>query len=245
MYSSADHIVTVGEGYRVKLLKKRVAEDNISIVMYGVDVDVFTPRNPDKALIKQLGIEGKFVCGCVGTIGMASGLDIVIRAAKILRNKGRNDIVFVIVGDGAIRKDLESKVNQLGLNTIIFTGLKGKKVIPNYLSITDVCLVHLLKKALFKTVLPSKIFEAAAMGKPIILGVEGSAADLVNQAKTGICIEPENAKQLADAIEKLAQDSNLQKTLGQSGRNYVIKHFNCDTRALEYLQIIKRTTEVK
>jgi glycosyltransferase involved in cell wall biosynthesis len=238
MYFSADHIVTVGEGYKAKLLEKGVAEKNISIVPNGVDEDVFTPRDPDKALIKQLGIAGNFVCSFVGTIGMASGLDIIIRAALTLRKKDRNDIVFLIVGDGAIRIDLESKVNQFGLNSIFFTGRMDKLIIPNYLSITDVCLVHLKKTDLFKTVLPSKIFEAAGMAKPIILGVSGFAAKIVQDADAGIIIEPENDEQLVQALEILAENPQKCKKYGVSGYAYVTKHFNRNNLALDYLSII-------
>lgn len=240
MYSTADHIVTVGEGYKVKLLKKGVAEDNISIVMNGVDTDIFFPRDPNIVLIKQLGIEGKFVCSYVGTIGMASGLDIVVRAALALREKDRDDIVFIIVGNGALRADLESKANRFGLNSIIFTGRKDKKYIPDYLSISDVCLVHLLNTDLFKTVLPSKIFEVAGMAKPVILGVSGFSTKIVQDADAGEIIEPENDEQLVQALEMLSENHQKCKKYGNSGYEYVIKHFNRDNLASDYLSIIER-----
>ena len=101
-------------------------------------------------------------------------------------------------------------------DNIIFAGRQDKSLIPAFLSASDACLVHLKKTGLFETVMPSKIFEAASMAKPIILGVEGSAADLVKNVGAGICIEPENAEQLADAVKKLASDPQLCQQLGQA-----------------------------
>lgn len=245
MYAAAQYIVTVGKGYKQKLIEKGVQAKNISVIPNGFDGELFYPRQANDKIRQYYNFNHKFICSYVGTIGMACGLEVVLHAAKLLKDKQRNDIKFLLVGAGAVKDQLLQQALEENLDNIVFVGRQDKCNIPEFLSITDVCLVHLKKTELFKTVLPSKTFEAAAMAKPIILGVEGSAADLVTQAKAGICIEPENAKQLADAIEKLAQNSNLRKTLGQSGRNYVMKHFNCDTLALEYLQIIKHTTEVK
>ena len=114
-----------------------------------------------------------FICSYIGTIGMGSGLDVVLRAARLLRDEGREDIVFLLVGDGAVREALERTARQEGLNRVVFAGRQDKRVVPDFLAMADVCLVHLIRKDLFRTVLPSKIFEAAAMKKPIILGVEG------------------------------------------------------------------------
>jgi glycosyltransferase involved in cell wall biosynthesis len=171
---------------------------------------------------------------------MACGLDVVLRAAKLLKNKQRNDIKFLLVGAGAIKTQLQRQTFEENLDNIVFVGRQDKHLISRFLSITDACLIHLKKAELFKTVLPSKIFEAAAMAKPIILGVEGFAAEFVKQANAGTCIEPENAEQLAQSVEKLADSPQLCQSLGQAGRKYVMKHHNRDNLANEYLDIIVR-----
>ncbi len=171
---------------------------------------------------------------------MACGLDVVLRAAKLLKNKQRNDIKFLLIGSGAVKAQLQQQALEENLDNIVFVGRQDKHLIPGFLSITDACLVHLKKTELFKTVLPSKIFESAAMAKPIVLGIEGFAAEFVKQANAGICIEPENAEQLAQEVKNLADDSQLCQLLGQAGREYVMKHHNRDSLANEYLDIIVR-----
>lgn len=245
LYRYSRAIVTVGEGYRRRLNEKGVPERKISIVMNGVDVNLFTPREPDQALKSELGLNGKFVCSYIGTIGMACGLQVVLEAAALLQQRNREDIAFMLVGDGAVREQLEAEAGNRGLNNVFFTGRQDKKRIPGFFSITDVCLVHLKKTDLFTTVMPSKIFEAAGMGLPMIVGVQGFASELVEQAQAGILMEPENAGELVGALERLAGDRDSCRRLGQSGHNYITQRFNRDALADDYIEIIQRSVSGK
>ena len=187
MYAAATHIVTVGKGYRQKLLERNVPANKISIVTNGADTEFFRPLPPDEAVRQEYGLHDKFVCASIGTLGLSSGLQIVPKAAQILHQRNRNDIVFMLVGDGAIGDELKQMVGHMGLKNVIFTGRQNKNRVPAFLSISDVCLAHLQRRELFQTVIPSKIFEAMAMAKPILLGVEGLAAELVERAGAGVC----------------------------------------------------------
>jgi len=240
MYAAATHIVTVGEGYRDELRRKGVPVDKITVISNGVDQELFQPRHPDADLRARWGLDGQFVCAYVGTIGMASGLEVVLRAAGELAARGRTDIHFLIVGDGAVRGELEGEAARRGLHNVTFTGRLDKRLIPPLLASVDVGLVHLKKRDLFTTVMPSKIFEAAAMAKPIILGVEGHAAALVQRAGCGICIEPENAEQLVAAVQRLADTPTLGAALGRAGREYFVRRFDRGALAAEYLELLRR-----
>ncbi|MFC1692660.1 glycosyltransferase family 4 protein [Candidatus Latescibacterota bacterium] len=239
MYAAAQHIVTVGEGYRQRLMEKGFDSKDISVVMHGIDHDLFFPREPDQELKKELGLQGKFICSYVGTIGMACGLKVVLECAQLLKEEGNEKIVFLLVGDGAVREELEDEALLLCLNNVIFAGLQDKKMIPAFLSITSACLVHLRKRVLFQTVMPSKIFEAAGMGRPIINGVEGFASQIVEEAKCGICIEPDNADELLKALKHLLKYPEEAEEMGQSGYKYVSKRFDLNNLAREYERILE------
>lgn len=243
MYRRASHIVTVGQGYKTQLLERGVPEESISIITNGVDPDVYMPAagDPVNPLRAKYGLNGQFLCGYVGTIGMACGLDVVLRAGELLKAKGRDDVAIILVGDGAVREDLESRAKQLGLINIIFAGQVGKHEVPAHLQMLDACLVHLRRQDLFRYVLPSKIFEAAAMEKPIVLGVAGYAAELIEKAGAGVTFEPENAEQLVAALEQLAANGEQARRFGESGRRYVMQHFDRDQLSKDYLFIIERT----
>jgi glycosyltransferase involved in cell wall biosynthesis len=244
MYAAATRIVTVGVGYRDQLTDRGVAAERIDIVPNGVDRGLFVDREGGSALRDKFDLGDAFVCSYIGTIGMGSGLEVVLRAARLLRDEGREDIAFMLVGDGAVREALERTARQEGLERVIFAGRQDKQVVPAFLAMADACLVHLLQRDLFRTVLPSKIFEAAAMKKPIILGVEGSAAQIVREANAGICIEPENERELVEAIKRLAADRDLADRMGQAGFDAIASVYDYDRLAEEYAEIIERVAAV-
>jgi glycosyltransferase involved in cell wall biosynthesis len=245
MYRSATRIVTVGDGYREELAGRGVDRERVDVVTNGVDREIFEASADGSAVRRKCQLDGNFVCSYVGTIGMACGLDVVLRAAQILSARGRTDVKFMLVGDGAVREELEGRVRAEGLSNVQFTGRVDKADVPAYLAASDACLVHLRREKLFKTVLPSKMFEAWAMGKPIVLGVEGFAANLLHQAAGGVCIEPENAEQLAHAVERLADDRAWGRRLGDAGRRHVLRHFDRDELSNDYLAVIRQTCEVQ
>ena len=238
MYAAAKHIITVGKSYKQVLIEKGVPAEDISIITNGFDCDIFYPRESDEKVRQRYNLNGEFVCSYVGTIGMACGLEVVLHTAKLLKNRQRNDIKFLLVGAGATKEQLRRQALEENLDNIVFVERQDREAIPRILSVADACLVHLRRSDHFKTVFPSKILEATAMAKPTILGVEGYAAQFLREADAGICIEPENADQLAEAVENLADDPELCRSLGQAGREYVTKHHDRDNLASEYLDKI-------
>jgi len=239
MYRAADMIVTVGDGYRDVLLKKGVPLEKLRVIPNGIDNELFSPHEPKPNVRKYLGLEKKLICSYIGTIGMACGLDIVIEAARQLNSAGRNDIAFLLVGDGADKKRLEEAVKAQGLTGIVFTGMVEREKVPELLAASDVVLVHLRKTELFTTVIPSKIFEAAGMAKPIICGVAGKAAELIEQSKGGINITPENADELVLALKRLSDNPRKGEEMGRIGYEYISRHFNREYLAQEYLNLLR------
>ena len=113
-----------------------------------------------------------------------------------------------------------------------------KATMPALLSQTDVSLVLLKDMELFRTVIPSKIFESMAMEVPIILGVAGEARSIVEDAGAGLCITPESADELAAAVRRLHEDPELAQRLGRQGRRYVEERFDRDRLAQRYVDVL-------
>ena len=241
LYDAADHIVAVGEGYRQNMIRKGVSAAKIDVVTNGVDADLFTPRPADAALREHLGFTpGTFVVTFAGTIGVASGLEVALGAARRLKEQGRDDVAFLLIGDGAVRADLETQAHAQGLDKVVFTGLVPRTALPDYLASSNACLVHFRKHELFSTILPSKFFEDAAMQKPILLGFEGDAREMLTEADCGIAFEPGNDAELAAAVLALAGDREECARLGANGRRYVLERFDRRRLAHEYLEILER-----
>jgi glycosyltransferase involved in cell wall biosynthesis len=241
LYRWSPTIVTVGAGYRERLVEQGVPEDKIAVVPNGFDKELFHPRDAGPDVRRRWGIPaGDFVCGYAGTIGMAANLGIVVRAAKLLQEKGRADVTFLLVGDGAERKKLAAAARAQGLDKIVFTGLQPHLQIPELLAACDACLAHFRKDELFTTTLPAKFFENAAMAKPIILGFRGHAEQLLRDADCGLAIEPDNEHELVSAVETLAADPDLCRRLGQNGLEYVLDRHEHGRLAGEYALILER-----
>ena len=245
MYNSADHIVTVGQGYVEKLKERGIDENKISVVMNGVDRTLFYPRKRNEELLKKHSLDGKFICSYIGTIGMACALDTALESAEILQNQGNDKIRIVLIGDGAVREELEAKAKAMNLKNVVFLGRRPKQEIPDWIASSDINLVHLKKTGLFQTVMPSKIFESAGCARPVLMGVDGFSRDLVENAKMGISIEPENAEAMADALLKASENPELLKQLGENGYKNIAEKYDRDIQAENYLSILNNTLSNK
>jgi colanic acid biosynthesis glycosyl transferase WcaI len=231
MYITAKQIVTVGDGYRDQLIRRGVPEEKIAVVPNGVDVSQFVPEQPARQVRSQWRGDGRFVCAYIGTVGMAHGLEVIVRAARKLKEAGRDDVVFWIVGDGAERSRLENVCHAEALDHVVFTGLVPKSKIAEVIASCDACLVHLRKTELFETVIPSKIFEIMAMNVPIVMGVNGQAQRIVLSGRAGLAMTPEDEESLLAGIDMIARD----RASYSHGRDYVARHYDRNVLAQRLL----------
>ena len=246
MYRSATHIITVGNGYKQAVLKRTPNLQNISVVTNGVDLNDFSPMPPDDDFRNKWELNDKFVCSYVGTIGMAHGLEVVLDTAEKLKQLGRHDIRFCLVGDGARRSALEKQTKQRNLlSHVVFTGRLPKSEMRKVLASSEVLLIHLKACDLFTTVIPSKMFEAMAMERPIIMGVKGEGRKIVSASGSGINIDPGNTDQLVEAVCRLADDAAFTSKLAGRGRPFVSEHYTRDVLADRFLNIMRNVAASK
>jgi glycosyltransferase involved in cell wall biosynthesis len=235
-YRRADGIVVVADSFVDHVAERRRRREAIHVIKNGVDLDLFRPG--DGAEIRErFDLGDRIVASYVGTHGMAHGLDTVLDAAALLRDDPR--IAFLLVGDGAERAGLAERAREMGLDNIRIVGQLPKRDMPAVWSATDVSLILLRKRETFTKVLPSKMFEAMAMARPIVLGVEGEAAALLGAAESGLAVEPENAEALATAVRRLAADAELRARLGANGAEHVRRHYDRAALALRYIDVLE------
>jgi len=203
LYRKAAKVISVTKSFKKNLISRGIDGSKIEIVTNGVDISQFTPRPKDAALTKELGLEGKFVAGYIGTHGLCHGLETLVAAAEHLRGTG---IVFLFLGDGARKQFLRDMAAEKQLDNVVFIDSVKKAEVPRYWSILDVSVIHLQKAELFTTVIPSKLFESMGMGLPVLHGVEGESADIVRDEHAGIPFEPENVDELVAALRRLKEN---------------------------------------
>ncbi len=241
LYHRAAKIVSVTNAFKQVLVINGVPREKIAVIRNGVDLTAFVPGPKPVELARRLGLGGKFVAAYVGTIGMAHGLETLLLAAEHLR--GRKDLAFVLVGTGAERARLEEDAWHRGLDNVTFVGPVDKEEVKQYWRLCDVALVLLKDASLFLHVIPSKIFEAMGTGRPIILGVRGESAELLQEAGAGIAVAPENAQALAEATTKLMDNPALCRDLGGAGREFVERKFDRQDLALEMLKVLEEAAK--
>ncbi len=237
-YRSADLVVPVTDGF-VPHIRARAPDTQITVIKNGVDLAQFTAANTDSstAFRAQHGLTGKFVAAYVGTHGMAHGLDIILDAAEKLRH--RTDIALLLVGDGAERNRILVARDRRGLTNVIMLAQQPKAQMPVIWGASNAAVVVLRRVETFKTVIPSKIFEAMALKCPIILGVEGEAKTIVLEANAGLAITPDDSAELALSIEHIADNPSLMAKFGEDGRAFVEAHFDRTMLAHRYLDRIE------
>ena len=241
-YRRADRIVVVSEGFKPALEALGVDPQDILVHHNGVDPKYFETDDTewllDTETIEEL--QSQFVISYVGTLGKAHGLSVVLDAAEDL-----DDVLFLLVGTGAEADALETEADRRGLDSVRFAGRHPKTHVPEFLALSDVALVHLKDKELFRTAIPSKMFEAMASELPILLGVEGTAAQILENGKAGITFQPENGGELAGAVRELRNDDSRREELGANGRQLVRDSFSWDQIAAAYSRDLQALVDSK
>jgi len=240
LYLRAHHIVVVTPAFKAFLTQNRhVPAGKISVVENGVETDLFSPcaAAANHALRRELGAEGKFLVCYVGTMGMAHGLETLLDAAAQLQPQNPG-LLFLLIGEGSEKQRIQALSQSRRLANVRFLDQQPREKIPAFISASDVCLVLLKKTEVFKTVIPTKMLEFMSCGRPVILGVDGQARQIVEEAEAGIVIEPENSIALVEAIQRLAADRDLGQNLGSRGREYIVRRFSRSQTAQDYIQVL-------
>ena len=237
LYRRAVLIVPVAESTREYLLNKGIPPEKIKIITNGIDANYLASSSVQPEEVRrQLGLADKFVVSYIGTHGMAHALDVVLNVAK--QFSADSNVHFLFIGEGAEKANLKRLAEQLSLSNLTFLDQQPRERLLGFYRASDVSLVPLRRLAIFRKVLPSKLFELMGVGCPIICSVEGEAARLVANSEAGLCIKPENADDLFAAINKLRFDSELRKQMRANGQQYVKIHYLRSALAEKYLAVI-------
>lgn len=238
LYRQADRIAVVTPAFREYLVSRwQVLAEKISVVPNGVETKLFCPQPASSVLRSELGAQGKFVVSFIGTLGLAHGLDTLLAAAETLQFI-EPDILFMLVGEGADRERIVNLAQFKRLKNVRFVSQQLREEVPRYIAASDVCLVLLKKSPVFETVIPTKMLEFMSCSRPVILGVNGQAQQIIERSQAGVHIEPENPTALCEGILKLKQQKWWRESLGRNGREYVLRNLSRERTALQYLDIL-------
>ncbi len=243
IYRKAWKVVAVSDGIYQALLKKGLPEDKVSNLPNGANMEVFAPRKKRSDLIKRYNLQGKKVFLYAGNFGFAFDPLTILKAAEILSN--RNDIAFLLVGDGPEKASLQEFAKKEGLSNVLFVDSKPFDEIPDYYALSLATIVPMKKSDFPKTHRPARIYASMACQKPVIYCGDGEPVNLIEKARCGVVLEPENPKILAEKILKMVEKPSLVKKLGQNGRELAVKSYSWSSLISQWLSEIGLPQEVK
>lgn len=241
VYRRAAKVCVISEGFRRNLLAKGVRDDKISVIPNFIDTEYVTPLPRRNDFSLKHGLDDKFVVLFAGNMGFSQGLDVVLKAAKLLEND--QEIKFVMVGNGAAKKAAEEHRESARLWNVEFLPFQPHQDVPAMYASADVCLIP-LKHGFTTESVPCKLFTIMAAGRPAIAGVDrhSDTWELIQDAKCGICVEPEDPKALAEAISKFHLDATARGECGCNARRHVERHFQPGAIAERYLEVMETAT---
>ncbi|MBZ9572232.1 glycosyltransferase family 4 protein [Patescibacteria group bacterium] len=237
IYKKADLINVLTPAFaQVLKKKKKVPERKIVYVPNGADLDLMSPGSKNNWVRNKYNWQNKFIVLYVGAHGLANYLDLILDTAKIMRDY--KDIIFVLIGDGMLKPKLMVRAKTENLKNVFFLDPVPKEKIADFINASDAC-TAILKK-IYNTTYPNKVFDYMSCAKPIVLPIDGAARELViDKAKAGIYVEPENSQEFKKAILKLYHDANLRDSYGMNGYHFVKENFPRQKLAKKYEEIIR------
>jgi len=226
IYRKADHIVALSPGMKEGIVQTGVASEKVTVIPNASDLDLFRPDLDDRAFRERLGLGKRFTAIYFGAMGLANGLEYVIEAARILAGRGRNDIVFVLHGDGGQRPELKSLARGYSLTNVVFSGLAAdKEEMAHIVAGCDVCLT-IYRATKEHSWSPNKMFDSLAAGKPVLVNVPGWLGETVERNGCGRSLDPYRPEALADAMQELADQPELCRQMGRNARALAEREFD-------------------
>jgi len=222
VYATSAAVTVVTDGKRDRLVEKGVPAAKIEVIPNGVDLGRFDAVDPaGAALLAEHGVDrDRFVLLYAGVFNPPQGLDILLDLPARLTPGERDRLQVVLVGNGAERTRLAARVRDEGLGgSVRFVPEQPRDRIPGLLQAADAVAVTLRPRRDVHTV-PSKIYEALASGRPVVLSADGAPAEIVRESGGGVAGAAGDREALVSAVRGLLHDPDACAALGRCGRRY-------------------------
>ena len=239
LYHRAADVVALSPGMAAGVLAEGVPSEHVHMVPNSSDLDLFFPGPRDDELVERFGLKGRFVVGYAGAIGPSNDVEgNVPEAARILAERGREDIVFVVAGDGKSLPELTARCAEL--SNVRLVGSLPKSEVPRLTRTADTLMVLFADKPILATNSPNKFFDGLATGKPMIVNADGWTRGLVEAHDCGAYFPAGDGVALADVIERMADDAALMARQGANARELAEREFARDLLAERVLEVLEQ-----
>ncbi|WP_408008269.1 glycosyltransferase family 4 protein [Pseudalkalibacillus sp. A8] len=237
-YRNSKKLIMVTKSFKENVVNRGIDSNKVHVITNGVNQELFYPKEKNKEIINKYDLEDKFVISYVGAHGISQNLSTILEVAKGLEKD--KEIQFLFIGEGAEKDKLRQIASEQEINNVTFVDSQPKEIIPEFYNTSDISLIPLKDIELFKTFIPSKMFEIMACGVPIVASLEGESADILNESKAAEVVKPDDPEQIKQAINKLKNDKILLEKLKINGPAFVERNYSRRKLAEQYLKIISK-----
>lgn len=241
-YRKSNKLIVVTQSFKDNVVNRGINGDKVHVITNGVNQNLFFPKEKNQELLSKYNLQDKFVISYVGAHGISQNLRTILEVAKIFRSY--KNIGFILVGEGAEKDKLKQIASEEELSNVQFIDGQPKELISNFYNSSDLCLIPLKKIEIFKTFIPSKMFEIMACGVPIVASLEGEAAQILKSSNAAAVVQPDNPDEIAKVIQELIDDKEKYNQMKISGPKFVEKYYSRDKLAEKYLELIKNAARM-
>jgi glycosyltransferase involved in cell wall biosynthesis len=226
IYRRSRRVIALSPGMRDGVVATGFPVERVDVIPNCSDLDLFAPGPADAAVRARYGLQDATVITHAGSMGDKNGLKTLLDAADILQRAGREDIRFLLVGEGRSETALRARIESLGLRNIVFTGGVSRNDVAHLLRASDVCLSIVKNVPILATCSPNKLFDALAAGRPVIVNIGGWMRELVETNGAGLYAEPDSPADLAARILELVGAPQRRAEMGKQARHLAEVEFD-------------------
>lgn len=240
IYERSEHVVALSPGMQEGVIATGTPKEKTSMIPNMSKPDKFFPHEKNMDIAKQFGVDTeKFNVIHFGSMGTANGLKYIIDAAKVLQDKGVEDVNIVFMGGGATEPKLKKMVEEQELKNVQFLGNHPMSTLAEVVNLCDVSITSFLNLPILKTNSPNKMFDSLSAGKPIIVNSSGWTKDLVEKENCGFFVDPEKPEELAEKLLAYKNDKETLRVWGENARRLSLEVFDKSLLSSQVADVIE------
>ena len=243
LYRRAARVVVTSDASRDALIRSgKVEPDKALTVTNGVETDLFAPVACASDARRALGMDDAFTVSFIGTIGMAHDVDTVLRAAARFgsdEDGAARRVKFAFVGEGPGKARAMDAAERMAVGDVEFLPAVPRERVPSVIGASDVCLISLKKAAVNAEIIPVRLLEFMAGGKPVVAAASGQAARLIEESGGGMVVPQGDDAAMARAIRSLMDDPERGERMGANGRRLILERFTRERTAAQCLALLE------
>jgi len=232
----ADRVITVVDEAKQHYVNDcNVPPEKVTVVMNTEDLDYFYSLPIKKDIIESY--QPYFTISYIGGFGRHRGIQTAISAMPIILSK-ISQAKLLLVGSGGNEAELRELANEKGVaEAVEFAGWQPFDSVPSYIAASEVCLIPHIASGHTNSTIPHKIFQAMAMGKPVVVSSAKPLERIVKETAAGLVYLSGNAKSLAEVVVSIYQNDALASKLGEAGKKTTQEKYNWEVEAKKLVSL--------